>query len=146
MQCLTLAQECREGIICINYALEKTSMYFIFQGTGESDLTELKKWKRSLSNLRDNIKHRRAKKIIKKQHSSYHRDYEQQNMMSKLSSSLFSKQQAAPLDFPWLFREKIQPQSQSTAWGCMPDQVSWPFCPLSQLEITEGSESKEVKG
>lgn len=43
MQCLTLAQECREGIICINYALEKTSMYFIFQGTGESDLTELKK-------------------------------------------------------------------------------------------------------
>lgn len=59
MQCLTLAQECREGVICINDALEKTSVYFVFQGTGESDLTELKKRKRSLSNLRGHIKHGR---------------------------------------------------------------------------------------
>lgn len=59
MQCFTLAQECREGIISINYALEKTYMYFIFQGTGESDLTELKRRKRSLSNLREHFKHGR---------------------------------------------------------------------------------------
>lgn len=73
MQCLTLAQECREGIICINYALEKTSKYFIFQGMGESDLTELKTRKRSLSNLRDHIKHgRELKKKYQKNQNTQH--------------------------------------------------------------------------
>lgn len=52
MQCLTLAQECREGIISINYALEKTSMYFIFQGTGESDLTGVQEKKKKLKQFK----------------------------------------------------------------------------------------------
>lgn len=39
MRCLTPAQECREGIICINDALEKSTVYFVFEGTGESDLS-----------------------------------------------------------------------------------------------------------